>query len=365
MQRTIRAAAAVLTAAAVLMAGCQDEALQTVARLDEAPGNLTVTPEGRILFSLHQHYQPDVRVAELRSATTWRPFPNAQWNDQASPPALNSVLGIQADARGRVWMLDNAMRGGTTPKLVAWDVDAGQLHRTIELPPPATVEGSFLNDLAVDLDHQAIYISDPAQARTAALVVVDLTTGAVRRLLQGHESVVPEEIDMVVQGRLTRIRHDSGAVIRPRVGVNPIALDAANEWLYFGPMSGTSLYRVRTRDLLDRTLSEAELARRVERYARKPLCDGIAIDTAGNIYITEIGFSAIGVIRPDRSYIRLFRDEELLSWPDSLSYGPDGWMYVVANQLHRGPVLNAGDDISQPPYRILRFRPLAPGTVGR
>ena len=40
-------------------------------------------------------------------------------------------------------------------------------------------------------------------------------------------------------------------------------------------------------------------------------------------------------------------------------------MYVAVNQLHKGPVLNGGNDASVPPYRIIRFKPLAPGVVGR
>ena len=45
-------------------------------------------------------------------------------------------------------------------------------------------------------------------------------------------------------------------------------MDALAEWVYFGAMSGTVLYRVRTADLRDASLSEEALARRVERFGR-------------------------------------------------------------------------------------------------
>ncbi len=356
--------------------------LELVAALDKAPGNITVTPDGLVVFSLHQHFEPELRVVALGKAQNpedgdgepsnlqdvrIEPFPDGHWNAGDAPGrlALDSVLGIQSDTRGIVWMLDNGMRNDITPKLVAWDTRRDRLHRIIHLPPPLVPEGQFVNDLAVDLTHDHIYIADPAGGENAALIVVELRTGHARRVLEGHQSVVPEDIDMVFDGRPAEILGPDGETFRPRVGVNPIALDAADEWLYYGPMSGTTMYRIRTADLRNRELDDDQLAQRVQAYADKPIGDGISIDNAGNIYISAITDNAIGVIDTDRQYRILFQDDELLQWPDAFSFGPDGKMYVVANQLHRGPVLNAGEDETEPPYYIFRFRPLAPGTVGR
>jgi len=153
--------------------------------------------------------------------------------------------------------------------------------------------------------------------------------------------------------------------VRPRVGVNPIALDHEGRWLYFGPMSGTRLYRVRTADLRNEGLTPPELAARVEPYAERPICDGISMDSEGNIYVSEVCASAVGVIDAQRRYRRLYEDPERLSWPDAFSFGPDGYLYVVSNQLQRSAALNAGRDESRPPYYVLRFKPLAGGVVGR
>jgi sugar lactone lactonase YvrE len=146
--------------------------------------------------------------------------------------------------------------------------------------------------------------------------------------------------------------------------VNPIALDAASDWLYFGPMHGLAMYRLRTSDLRDPGLSADDLGQRVQRWADKPISDGISIDTAGNLYLGELSANGIGVITPDRRYRMLVKDPRL-SWVDAFSFGPDGYLYTVANQLHRTAVLNAGEDITRPPYLILRMRPLADGIPGR
>lgn len=340
--------------------------LEAVAQLTIGPGNLTVTPTGRMIVSLHQFYSPETRVAEIVSANKLLPFPDAEWSQGGKRDriALDTILGIQSDPNSVVWMLDNGMRGNSTPKLVGWDSRSNQLARLIYLPVPVTAQNSFVNDLAVDATHNTIYIADPAGGNNAALMVVDSVTGMARRVLQGHRSVVPEDVDLVIDGRPVRMRQPNGMTVKPRVGVNPIALDRKNEWLYFGPMHGKSLYRVKTADLRNPRLTAAELEKRVERFSDKPICDGISIDNAGNIYISDLAANAIGVISPKRRYQILIADKRL-SWTDAFSFGPDGLLYAVVNQLHRTPALNAGESRSQPPYFIFRFKPLAAGTPGR
>ncbi|MDJ0575395.1 MAG: L-dopachrome tautomerase-related protein, partial [Xenococcaceae cyanobacterium MO_234.B1] len=317
--------------------------LEVVAELTLAPGNITLTPEGQIFVSLHQFYSPEMRVVEITTDGKLIAFPNREWSEggQVEQIALDSVLGIQSDTNGIVWMLDNGIRGKSTPKLVGWDTRDRELARLIYLPPPIAPDNAFVNDLAVDLTHNAIYIADPAGGENAALIVVDLKTGWARRVLQRHQSVMPEEIDLAIDGVPVRVKQSDGTIIRPREGVNPIALDAQNEWLYFGPMHGTSIYRIQTVDLCNPNLSVAELASRVELYSDKPISDGISIDQEGNIYISELAANGIGAITTDRRYQRLITDERL-SWPDAFSFGPDGYLYVTSNQLHRSASLNAG-----------------------
>lgn len=340
--------------------------IEVVAEVDEAPGNITVTPDGRILISLHQFFGTEMRVAEVMPDGALAPFPDAWWAvGFQSPLALNSVLGIQSDTRGVVWMLDNGMRDGVIPKLVGWNTQSNRLERLITLPRPVTAENSFVNDLAVDRDHDAIYIADPAGGDNAALIVVDLTTGTARRVLDGHPSVVPEDIDLVIDDRAVEIRQPDGSTVRPRVGVNPIVLDHHNEWLYFGPMHGTSLYRIRTAHLRDPILHrEGRLADVVERHGDKVISDGSSMDRDGNVYVSDLAGSAVGLTGSDGGYRQLVSDARL-SWPDAFSFGPDGTLYGVANQLHRSATLNAGTDETQPPFLIFRIVPLADGVVGR
>ncbi|TAN50031.1 MAG: hypothetical protein EPN21_09950 [Methylococcaceae bacterium] len=337
-----------------------------IARLNDAPGNVTVAENGRIFMSLHQFYDPKYSVAELLPNGTLAPFPNQALNDRVSNGGLklDSVLGIRADGNGIVWMLDNGLRSGVMPKLVGWSIRSNSLYRAIFLPEPLAPKDAFVNDFALDLRHNHAFISDPAGGADAALIVVDLTTGKGRRVLQGHRYVLPEAIDLLIDGRPVQVKDPAGNLVRPRVGVNPITEDAQNEWVYFGAMHGRSLYRVRAADLVDAALSEAALGQRVERYSDKPISDGISIDRDNNIYLGELAENAIGVITPDRKYRRLAQSADL-SWVDSFSFGPRGALYAVVNRLHGSAMLNGGERSSRPPYFLLRVQSLAEGVPGR
>jgi hypothetical protein len=40
-------------------------------------------------------------------------------------------------------------------------------------------------------------------------------------------------------------------------------------------------------------------------------------------------------------------------------------MYVTVNKLNRSAALNGGEEASNPPYYLVRFRPLGRAVVGR
>ncbi|WP_245291600.1 major royal jelly family protein [Methylosinus sp. R-45379] len=340
--------------------------VSVIGSLQQGPGNVTATPAGKIVMSQHQFYEPSASVVEWRADGTIKPFPSEALNDRSrrSGLSLDSVLGIRTDADGVVWMLDNGMRSGVTPKLVGWDTRQDKLHRVIYFPEPIAPKNAFVNDFTVDRRHNRIFIADPAGGVNAAIIVVDLATGASRRVLEGHASVIPEGRDLVIDGRAIETKDAAGRLSRPHIGVNPITEDLANEWVYFGPMHGTSLYRIKASDLADENLEQSALAAKVERYSAKPICDGITIDKDGNIYLGDLAENAIGVIKTDRSYFRLAQGPEL-AWVDSLAFGPSGKLYAVVNQLHRSAALNGGVDRSKPPYLLIDIKALAEGMPGR
>ncbi len=342
----------------------QTDELEIVAEFpaEHPPGNIAITPEGRIFMSQHQFYGAPLRVVEVLDDGRVTPFPNPAWSSEPNQNGigLNTVLGLRSDQDGIVWMLDRSSGSGQPGKIVAWDTENDELYQVIYLPQPIIPESPFLNDLAIDLDHNAIYITDTASGDDSALIVVDLITGFSRRVLQGDISTRPEDIPMIINERIINLAGKPA-----KIGANPITIDPDNEWVYYAPMSSTSLYRVATVDLLDQSLSPEELSSRVERYGDKPICDGITVDDAGNVYITSITENAIGVVDATGRYEILYQDDKLLSWTDGMAFSADDYVYATVSQLQNSPVLNNGENDFNPPFYIVRFPALASGKVGR
>ena len=318
------------------------------------PGNVAVSSTGQVFMSNHHFYGVDSRIVELKKDGSIVDYPNTEFNQN-----LNPVLGVVIDEQGILWMLETASTDGVG-RLIGWDTQQNRLYKMISLAAPVLPDNSFLNDLAVDRQHEAVYISDPAGGSNAALIVVDLTSGTARRVLDSSVYTRPENVDTVINGNTLSI---GGQPIR--IGVDSLTIDPNNEWVYFGALSGEKLYRVHTQYLLDAKLSANMLRSKVEFYANKPVSDGISIDNGGNIYVTDISHNAVGYIDTDRQYHILHQDSDKFSWSDGFSTTADGKLLVTVNKLHQSPAVNNQQDKSDGHYYIIQFDALAETTVGR
>ena len=111
------------------------------ASVPQSVGNITFTPDNRVIYSHHPFFAPEIRVAELNpDRKSFKPFPNAAWNtpQPGTDHYFDSVLGLRGDENGIVWMLDMGQRTPLTPKIVGWDTKADKLYRIYYLPAPAS-----------------------------------------------------------------------------------------------------------------------------------------------------------------------------------------------------------------------------------
>lgn len=352
-------------ACAVALGGIAAQAaeLETYLEFEKAipPGNLAIGPDGRMFMSVHEFYGPELRIVEVMPDGSTKPYPTETWAraPQDDADGLNGVLGLRADREGILWMLDGQGEN-QTGRIVGWNTKTEKLHAIHYIGQPVARPTSFLNDLAVDRDHEAIYISDTGDGQNSAIIVVDLDTGRSRRVLEGSKFTIPEDTPMVIDGKEIKLGGNPA-----KIGINPITVDPTNTWVYFAPMTASAMYRIPTTALLDESLSDAELEAKVERYGDKPISDGSTVDTGGNVYITAMTDNALGVTKPDGSYEVLFQSAEELPWPDGFSIGTDGYVYATINELHRSPVLNGGEDASKGIYKIVRFKALSNTVSGR
>jgi len=330
--------------------------LESVLEYPEPVGNVAVNRDGRIFFTVHPESRPtgNKLLEFVRGAAT--PYPSG-----AEQSALfDTVLGVAIDRFNRLWTIDHGNHGMRPARIVAIDLDTNVVIREQVLPPEIAPAGSFLQDLQVSADGRTIVIADASFWRKSpAIVVYDTETGDARRVLESHPSVSAENYMIRNGGREMEFL---GGIVVLRGGVDGIAL--GREWLYYGALSGSGLYRVRLSDLRNAKLPPGQLANRVERFSDKPLSDGFSIDVAGNIYITDVEHSSIFVVSPGQELKTLISSSQM-RWPDGLSFGPEGYLYIADSALPE-LILQSREHIeAKGPYRIFRFSPGVEGVPGQ
>lgn len=328
-------------------------AIEKVVDLDFPPGNIAVSRTGRVFFTLHPDGEPPAEVMELVDG---KPVPYAP----AGTPAYQTVLSLRIDAQDRLWALDHAGYSRGTPRLLAFDLATNTLVENYEFPAAVAGFLSMLNDFQIDPAGRAIYIAEASPIRqTPAIVVFDPVHRTSRRVLQEHPSVMPKDFVIQAPGRDMIVY----GFYRLTIGIDSIAIDAAGDWLYYGAVNTDRLYRIPTAALRDESLSPDALAAKVEDYAPKTISDGLSSDTDGNVYVTDPEHSAISSIGPDRQLHTVVKDDKL-RWPDGLSFGPDGWLYVTCSSLHHVLFIGRDHMHAHAPYQIFRFKPGPQGVPG-
>ncbi|MFA5939097.1 MAG: L-dopachrome tautomerase-related protein [Sinimarinibacterium sp.] len=337
-----------------------ESALETVAELPTPPGNIAVSASGRVFVTLHPEARPQWKVVELVDGRM-QPWPSLAFQTgDGEPRHFRDVLSLRIDRRNRLWTLDNGQHGLHPGRLLAFDLDSGAVVHEYEFPRAIAGLGSHLNDFQVSPDGNTLYIADASFfAQTPALIVYDFAARQARRLLEGHSSVMPDFYTPVVQER----RMEAFGLVAIRPGVDSIVLSRSGERLYFAPVTDLNLYSVRSADLRDGTLSADELAARVEVHAAKTMSDGLSIDDAGTIYLSDPEHSAIVLSRPDGSLQTLVQSERL-RWPDGFSFGSDGWLYVTCSSLQHVIGRSPSTIAVHAPYHVFRLRPGATAAAG-
>lgn len=352
-------AAAFLMSTQVGYAASSD--LETVVEFnDTRPGNVTITPQGRIIVSMQPLDGPKLRVVEVMADGSKRPFPTLDWADgpENGSVGIASIIGIDTDSEGIVWMLDMGAKD-VAAKLVAWDSVNELIHKIIIIDPKALVGNSFLQDLAIDEANGKIYISDMTLgnfvgATKPAIIVVDIKTGNAKRVLESTVSFMPPERDVIIEGGLLASKAEDGTVTKLRFGMNPIAIDDKNEWIYYGTINGEKIFRIPTASLADVNITDAERATTIEEFGPKKPSDGIYYASGHGVLTSDIENNAIGLTTKGK-YEIIVQDDQL-SWPDGFDVTNDGWVYVTQNQLHLHPAFSQGKGQSTKPYKLMRFK---------
>ncbi|WP_417359705.1 L-dopachrome tautomerase-related protein [Gallaecimonas pentaromativorans] len=329
------------------------------------PTGVTQT-QGR-LFVNFPRWGDDVpfTVAELKNGKAV-PYPNAAINvADTKAPARHflSVQSVVADGQGKVWVLDTAAPGFSKPvkggaKLVAVDLASNKVVKTIVFPDNVMLPSTYVNDMRFDFrvgKAGVAYVTDSSLTGPGAIIVLDLATGKALRRLSGDKSTSPDpEFVPVVEGKTMMVRNADGATESFTVASDGIALSPDGKTLYFCPLSSRHLYAIDTALLRDPSVSEDNLAKAVRDLGEKGASDGLESDNKGQVYAGDYEHNSVRVRLPGGQWQTLAHDPRIL-WPDTFSVGDDGYLYFTANQLHRQPGFNGGQDKRQKPYSLFRI----------
>ena len=249
-------------------------ALKQVASFQHQATGIAVTPDGRIFVSFPRWTEDSpISVGELKNGQV-TPYPDSETNSwrNALKDKIEAkdhfvcVQTIEADHSGHLWVLDPAApaMGALVPggaKLVKIDLASNKAVQTIFFDDKVAPQGSYINDIRFSPDDKTAYLTD--SGAKGALVVVDLTSGKARRVLDGDPSTQADpSVTVTWNGKPLR-RPDGRGVDFTADG---IALSPDGKTLYWQAIKGKTLYSLPT-DALNPGLATAvtpEIDRRQE-----------------------------------------------------------------------------------------------------
>lgn len=340
-----------LLAVAALASSClasQDPRVQVALTLDTPCNGVSTTRDGR-LFLLYARVD-GTQAQGLPEVVEWVngtgvPYPDSRWNSYAGPesdsdPAttLVRVNSQRVDPDGNLWLVDTGSPGFGSPvilpegpKLVVVDTSTDEVSRVYPMGN-VTLSESLLDDIRFDATGSRAYLTDAGAG--GALIVLDLDSGRAVRLLEGDLSV---GAFTPTSGEGTFLRSSSGEP--SYIYADQLEVSPDGRWFYYQPASG-GMSRIETK-FLDEAFYNSSMASLgvlpayVEPYALTPSTGGTAIDSQGNIYVSDTDRQAIEKIYPNGTRTTIVQDERLL-WVDAMWVDNQNRLWLPAAQLNRG-----------------------------
>lgn len=299
-----------------------------------------------------------VSVVEVLADGKTQPFPDDAWNWKEGPVQNRFVCvqSVYVDDEDMLWILDPAAPKMEAvvpqgPKLVKVDLKTNQVVKTFAFEESIAPAKSYLNDIRVDTATQQAYLTESG---LGAIIVLDLKTGEMRRLLDDHPSTKAEKgVELVVDGVKVI---DPKTNDTPQIHADGIALDPEGGWLYYHALTGRTLYRISTQVLNDPKVDRETLAKKVQNVATTSAPDGMLEAGNGSLYLTSLENNAVVHYNPRSKAVSTIVEDSRLQWPDSLAMAPDGHMFITASQIHLMPKYHGGKSQQKGPFTVYRLK---------
>jgi sugar lactone lactonase YvrE len=283
------------------------------------------------------------------------PYPNEEMNNwEPGQDGANKWVCVQSvvvDDSGSLWIVDPAAPKlktiqGNGAKLVKMNKESGAIERSYSFTDILPDTG-YVNDVRVDVKRNYAYLTE---SKGGGIVVVDLGSGKMRRVLSSHYSVKSDPAykyiidgkELIKEGKPAKFNSDG------------IALTPDGAWIYYKPLTDDKLYRIKTEFLRDFTMDDAALGKNVEDLGHFASTDGMIFDKNGNLYFGDPQNYSIIKISPDLKMTTIIKDNRLI-WPDSYSIA-DGYLYISCSQIQKQPEYNAGVNKRTSAYTVYRMK---------
>lgn len=295
---------------------------------------VALTRDNRVFLGAPRYAKEKTTPSLIRREAdgTLAPFPGNTWNTwQPGQDATNAFVylnSVHIFADDTVWCVDQGslnpgvfskedavLRPGAQ-KLVQLHPESGEILRILRFTPDILPPGAQMNDLRL---HQSVlYISDSG---LGALIIHDLGSGKTLRRLSGMSVVKasakkPPAILNHIKG---------GKTFKPPES-DLIEISPDGKWLYWASPTGP-LYRAETRLLRDETLSDEQVAAKVEAVFDNNFAGGCSMDSRGNIYFSETATHTISVWSPSGKSLALVTDPRL-NRPDGTFISHERQLYI-------------------------------------
>ncbi len=325
--------------------------LGTALTSDTVANGIATTPSGRVFLPLSRiDGSAGPQVVEWKQGTP-AVFPDTAWNAWVpgadAVHAFVRVNALRIGPDGALWIVDVGAPGlgrpkvPHGPKVVKVDLATNRVARIYDLDG-ATGALSAIDDIR--FHGSTAYVTD---AGWPGVIVIDLVTGATRRVLDGDPS-------MTAQRPITAddhvLRGPDGKPVK--IHADQLEVSPDGKFFYYQPASGP-MSRIATRYLDDPKLPNAQLAKHITTFAKTPSTGGTAIDALGNIYCSDTNKRRILKITPDGTMSTLIQDDRLL-WVDAMWIDALGNLYMPAAQLDRMAPFNGG--VSKVKYPIFVYK---------
>ncbi len=336
--------------------------LKQVASFPHQVTGVSVSPAGRIFVSFPRWTDDaPVSVAEILPGGTLKPYPDAAWNSWRNARADEMSVGdhfvcvqsVVADTHGALWVLDPGAPGNEkilpgAPKLVRIDLATNAVTKVIKFPDTVARQGTYLNDIRFSPDGKTGYITN--SGTSGAIIVVDLQAGTAFRALDGHASTqIEKDVTVKVDGK-PLVRPDGR---QPSFAADGIALSNDGQTLYWQALTGRTLYSIATAKLAAGT-PEPEIEAAVQKAGTTNVADGLWMSKAGDLYVTSPGTNAVNRFHDGK--VETAVTDKRLRWPDTMSEGPDGTLYVTASHIQDTSWFKPGAPASVP-TALFSFKP--------